>query len=117
MRRRILTSRGATRVAFGVIIAFVTAQMAWWIYFQAEFVEQVSHATVAGLEREARTLNALLGEGLEAQVSTLLAEQPRLRLDQASGTVLLNEDELEVYMAEHRSVVRMFAFEGPFFVL
>ena len=117
MRRRFLTSRGATRVAFGVIIAFVTAQMAWWIYFQAEFVEQVSQATVAGLEREARTLNALLAEGAEAEVLNLLADQPRLRLDQDSGIVLLNERELESYMAEHRSVVRMFAFEGPFFVL
>lgn len=117
MRRRFLTSRGATRVAFGVIIAFVTAQMAWWIYFQAEFVEQVSQATVAGLEREARTLNALLAEGAEGEVLNLLAEQPRLRLDQSTGTVLLNEHELESYMAEHRSVVRMFAFEGPFFVL
>ncbi|MFA5552616.1 MAG: HAMP domain-containing sensor histidine kinase [Trueperaceae bacterium] len=117
MKRRFLTSRGATRVAFGVIIAFVTAQMAWWIYFQAQFVEQVSLATVAGLEREALTLNALLAEGTEAEVLDLLAQQPRLRLDQATGTVLLNEVELEAYMAEHRSVVRMFAFEGPFFVL
>jgi len=117
VKRRFLTSRGATRVAFGVIIAFVTAQMAWWIYFQAQFVEQVSLATVAGLEREALTLNALLAEGTEAEVLDLLAQQPRLRLDQATGTVLLNEVELEAYMAEHRSVVRMFAFEGPFFVL
>lgn len=117
MKRRFLTSRGATRVAFGVIIAFVTAQMAWWIYFQAQFVEEVSQATVAGLEREALTLNALLDQGAEAEVLELLAEQPRLRLDQATGTVLLNEEELEVYMAEHRRVVRMFAFEGPFFVL
>lgn len=117
MKRRFLTSRGATRVAFGVIIAFVTAQMAWWIYFQAQFVEEVSQATVAGLEREALTLNALLDQGAEAEVLELLAEQPRLRLDQATGTVLLNEEELEAYMAEHRSVVRMFAFEGPFFVL
>lgn len=117
MKRRFLTSRGATRVAFGVIIAFVTAQMAWWIYFQAQFVEEVSQATVAGLEREALTLNALLDQGAEAEVLELLAEQPRLRLDQATGTVLLNEEELEAYMAEHRRVVRMFAFEGPFFVL
>ncbi|MFA5593951.1 MAG: HAMP domain-containing sensor histidine kinase [Trueperaceae bacterium] len=117
MKRRFLTSRGATRVAFGVIIAFVTAQMAWWIYFQAQFVEQVSQATVTGLEREAITLNALLDQGAEAEVQNLLAEQPRLRLDQATGTVLLNEQALEEYMAEHRSVVRMFAFEGPFFVL
>ena len=104
-------------MAFGVIIAFVTAQMAWWIYFQARFVDEVSEATVAGLEREALTLNALLAEGAEVEVQRLLAEQPRLRLDQASGTVLLNEEALEAYMAEHRSVVRMFAFEGPFFVL
>ena len=75
MKRRFLTSRGATRVAFGVIIAFVTAQMAWWIYFQAQFVEEVSQATVAGLEREALTLHALLDQGAEAEVLELLAEQ------------------------------------------
>ena len=117
VRRCFLTSRGATRVAFGVIIVFVMAQMAWWIYFQARFVAEVSHASVAGLEREALTLNALLAEGAEAEVLDLLAHQPRLRLDQARGTVVLNEVELEAYMAEHRSVVRMFAYEGPFFVL
>ena len=61
MRPRFLTSQRATRVAFGVIIAFVTAQMAWWIYFQAVYVNEVSRTTIESLEREAYTLDALLG--------------------------------------------------------
>jgi len=117
MTRRFLTSHMATRVAFGVIIAFVTAQMAWWIYFQAVYVGQVSATTIAGLEREALTLNALLAEGATDRVGTLLAEQHHLRLNAAGTAVEVDEETLTTFMEEHRRVVRMFAFEGPFFVL
>lgn len=117
MSARFLTSHRATRVAFVVIIAFVTAQMAWWIYFQVQFVNQVSNATIAGLQREARTLNALLQEGASEQVRALLADQPHLLLNAAGTEVSVDESALAEYRAEHRSVVRMFAFEGPFFVL
>lgn len=117
MTRRFLTSHRATQVAFGVIIAFVTAQMAWWIYFQAVYVGQVSNTTIEGLEREALTLNALLAEGAVDQVRALLAEQHHLKLNAAGTLVEVDEETVAAFVAEHRRVVRMFAFEGPFFVL
>lgn len=117
MRPRFLTSQRATRVAFGVIIAFVTAQMAWWIYFQAVYVNEVSRTTIESLEREAYTLDALLGQGAFEQVSVLLEIQPHLRLTDDGLHVEVDEAAIEAFMKRHRSVVRMFAFEGPFFVL
>lgn len=117
MRPRFLTSQRATRVAFGVIIAFVTAQMAWWIYFQAVYVNEVSRTTIESLEREAYTLDALLGQGAFEQVSVLLEIQPHLGLTDDGLHVEVDEAAIEAFMKRHRSVVRMFAFEGPFFVL
>ncbi len=117
MRPRFLSSQKATRVAFGVIIAFVTAQMAWWVYFQAAYVEEVKRTTVESLYREAYTLDALLGQGAAGQVAVLLEMQPHLRLNESGVHVEVNEAALEAFMRKHRSVVRMFAFEGPFFVL
>ena len=117
MRRRFLTSHNATRIAFGVIILFVTAQMSWWIYFQAEFVESVNRTKVESLQREALSLTTLLELGAAEQVRGLLEGQPHLRLAASGNSVVLDETAFEEYLAEHRSVVRMFAFEGPFFVL
>ncbi len=117
MKRRFLTSHHATRIAFGVIILFVTAQMSWWIYFQAEFVESVNRTRVESLQREALSLTALLELGASDEVLGLLAGQPHLRLAESGRSVVIDEDAFEEYLAEHRSVVRMFAFEGPFFVL
>lgn len=117
MRRRFLTSPAATRVAFGVVIVFVTAQMAWWVYFQATYVAEVSSDKVASLEREAVALDQLLAAGAGARVQELLAEQPQLRLNASGTAVEVDEEALEAFRREHRSVVRMFAFEGPFFVL
>lgn len=117
VRQRVLTSRAATRGAFIVIIAFVTAQMAWWIYFQQRYVSEVSRDTVAGLTREADSLNRLLMLGAGEAVSELLVERPHLRIDAASQRVVVSQASLSEFAARQRSAVRMLAFEGPFFVL
>lgn len=117
MKRRPFSSHLATRVAFGVIIAFVTAQMAWWIYFQTRYVEQVNSSTLAGLEREARTLGALLQEGAVDRVASLLEDQPHLVLTADGGSVVVAEEARDAFLSEQRRIVRMLLFEGPFFVL
>lgn len=117
MRRRVLTSRAATRGAFIVIIAFVTAQMAWWIYFQQRYVGEVSRNTIAGLEREAESLNRLLALGATEEVNELLAARRHLAFDATRRRVEVNVESLDEFIAKQRSAVRMLAFEGPFFVL
>lgn len=117
MRRDLLTSPTATRVAFVVIILFVTAQMTWWIYFQVGYVGEVNAATIASLERESRVIDALLAAGATDQALTLLEDQPNLRLDASGRATEVDQAALDAFLASQRSVVRMLAFEGPFFVL
>jgi len=112
-----LTSRAATRIAFGVIIAFVTAQMSWWLFFQQRYVSEVSTDTVESLEREAESLNQLLALGAVEQVDVLLSERPHLRLANDGLSVELAAESLGEFLHQQRRVVRMLAFEGPFFVL
>lgn len=117
MKRRAFTSRTATRIAFVVIVAFVTAQMAWWIYFQQRYVGEVSRNTVASLEREIESLNRLLALGAVGVVDELLLDRPHLRLAAGGGSVELAAESLDAFLTDQRRVVRMLAFEGPFFVL
>ncbi len=117
LTRGVLTSHRATRVAFVVIIVFVTAQMGWWIYFMSRYVADVSANKIAGLEREAEALNLLLEQGAAPRVSAALAEQPYLHLVTGGRGVEVEPQALGDFLADQRRVIRMLAFEGPFFVL
>lgn len=100
-----------------MIIAFVTVQMAWWIFFQTRYVGQVNGSALAGLEREAGTLNALLQVGATDRVASLLTDQPHLGLAADGASVVVTQQAREALLREQRRVVRMLLFEGPFFVL
>ncbi len=113
--RKILTSRTATRTAFTVIIAFVTVQMAWWIYFFSGYVGEVSHGTLDSLQREVEALNRMLDAG-DPGVAQLLNTRPHFRFD-SSGRVVLDDATVTQFERDQNKVVRMLAFEGPFFVL
>ena len=115
-RRPRITSQRATRVAFGVIVAFLLAQVTWWIVFQERYIDRVTRTTVAAWERDAATLNALSAAQLEPPVrNRLLETYPQLRFD---GTrFLVNPAELQRFRAEQNGHLRMFAFEGPFYAL
>lgn len=117
MKRRPFTSQAATRVAFTIIIVFVTAQMAWWIYFQVGYVQDVNALKIGGLEREAASVTALLEAGARERALDLLASHPELRLDASGERVMIGGHALEAFLRKQRGVVRMLAFEGPFFVL
>ena len=44
-----MTSRRVTRIAFGVIIVFVLAQVVWWLIFQERYISGVTETTLAEL--------------------------------------------------------------------
>jgi len=116
VRRPRITSQRATRVAFGVIVAFLLAQVTWWIVFQDRYVSGVTRSTVAAWERDADTLNLLGGAGLEADTrDQVLETYPHLRLGGARFEV--DPAALEKFRAEQNGHLRMFAFEGPFYAL
>ncbi|MCC6312146.1 MAG: HAMP domain-containing histidine kinase [Trueperaceae bacterium] len=93
----------------------MTVQMAWWIYFFSGYVSQVSHGTLDSLQREVEALNRMLDAG-DPGVIQLMATRPHFRFD-GSGRVVLDDSAVSQFERDQGKVVRMLAFEGPFFVL
>src|SRR5690606_11761826 len=103
-----------TQVAFGVIIAFLVAQVAWWLWFQDHYIGRVTAATEAAWHDDARLANRL-AQADPGVVDELLSAHPHLVFE--SGKFSVNEARLEAFVGEQNSALRMFRFEGVFFVL
>jgi signal transduction histidine kinase len=116
--RTALTSRTATRITFGVIVAFVLAQVAWWLIFQQSYLSKVTTDTQGAWQQDLRAANAALehSPGDKALARQLLAEYPQLRLD-AGNHFVLNNTYGEAFLERQHGYVLMFAFEIPFFML
>jgi two-component system, OmpR family, sensor histidine kinase SenX3 len=114
-----LNRRTVTRVTFGIIIVFVLAQVAWWLIFQHRYVAQVTETTLAAWQRDAALANAALARSTEADAAlfALLAEYPHLRYDPDAEAFAVDAGAVSAFTERQRGLVRMFAFEGPFFVL
>jgi signal transduction histidine kinase len=108
-------SRTATRAAFFVIVAFVLAQVAWWMVFQARALDAASAERAASWARDVATANELLAADPSA-TDALLARYPHLRAV-AGDQVAVDPVAARAAEAQARSTQRMFAFEGPFFAL
>lgn len=108
-------SRAATRAAFFVIVAFVIAQVAWWMIFQGRTLATAAAERAAAWDRDVATANALLQRDPEAQ-GALLERYAHLRPAASAGLEIDPEAE-QVAAAATRSAQRMFAFEGPFFAV
>ena len=110
------TSRRLTRVAFGVIIVFVLAQVAWWIVFQERYVASVTDATLAQWSRDAEAVNLVLERtpGLELE---LLERYPHLTLSNEGEQLVVSPEARSTFLQEQRRTLRMFSYEGPFFIL
>jgi signal transduction histidine kinase len=107
-----------TRIAFGVIIAFVIAQVVWWIIFQARYVSSVKDTTLQVWEKNVELANYLLAFGSSANlIETLQSEYPHLRYDVETKTFSLNQELVKDFQQQQNGYIRMFTFEGPFFVL
>ena len=112
-----MTSRRVTRIAFGVIIVFVLAQVVWWLIFQARYIGGVTEVTLQDWQRDAATANALLERAPDdsALVAEIGVRYPHLQLEQ--NRFVLDRQAVQTFTSEQRGYIRMFAFEGPFFSL
>ena len=117
LKRPSSTSPTATRVAFGVIIVFVLAQVVWWIVFQHTYITDVTRTTLQTWEKDVEAANAALerAPGDEALIGELMRDYPHLRLE--GERFVLDAAHVAAFRERQNSFVRMFAFEGPFFVL
>jgi len=113
-RRPLKRNSRLTQVAFGVIIAFLVAQVAWWLWFQDHYIGGVTAATEAAWQDDARLANRLARSD-PGVVDEMLAAHPHLVFE--SGTFVVDVSRLESFVAEQNSALRMFRFEGVFFVL
>lgn len=104
----------STQVAFGVIIVFLIAQVAWWLWFQNDYIGSVTSATEAAWRDDAALANELAALD-PALVDELLAAHPHLAI--TGGSFEVDEVMLGDFAAEQRSHLRMFRFEGVFFVI
>ena len=121
MKRPRITSQRATRIAFVVVVAFLLAQVTWWIIFQQRYIAHVTRDTLSAWQRDAATANLLYATRPEAAIRGQLIETyPHLRL---SGERLgverfeIDPADLQAFRGEQTGHLRMFAFEGPFYAL
>jgi signal transduction histidine kinase len=121
MKRPRLTSQTATRIAFGVVVIFLLAQVTWWIVFQQRYIAQVTRETLSAWQRDAATVNLLLSFDDESAIQRQIeATYPHLRLVSGpDGFVRAEVDpaQLRAFRDAQAGHLRMFAFEGPFYVL
>lgn len=109
--------RTSARIAFGVIIVFVLAQAVWWVVFQRNYIDRVSEERSAAWQADARAARAAFRAADEdpALRETLLNEKPHLIFQ--DGTFRVDPVALGAFLDRQRGYLRMFAWEGPFFVL
>jgi signal transduction histidine kinase len=112
-------SRWRVRIAFVVIVAFLVIQLGWWLVFQKNYIETAMMQTTVTWAREAQAVQALLEatppEQRPALRQSLQLEYPHLDLN--ASLVQVNLENAEAYRQKQMGYLRMFAFEGPFFVL
>lgn len=110
------TRRVTTRVAFTVIVVFVVAQAIWWIVFQRDYIAGVSEATLRDWTADAATAQAAweAADRDPALVDLLLDRHDALVFDGQRFAV--DEERRAAFERQQTGYLRMFAYEGPFFV-
>jgi two-component system, OmpR family, sensor histidine kinase SenX3 len=112
------SSQTLTRIAFIVIILFVVAQVVWWIVFTERFVGDYRDTTLQQWQRDAEVANEFLSLSPSGTLlEKLQADYPHLRYNESSSTFVVNSQLSREFTREQNGYIRMFAFEGPFFVL
>ena len=112
-------SRGWAWLAFGLVVVFLLAQMAWWLIFQRKTIQQnIEYAETAWLQ-EAALVQQLWAATAPEKRLELLSElrQAFPHLEVEGERVYVNPERLQTYRAEQMRHLRMFAYEGPFFLL
>lgn len=103
--------RRATQVAFVVIIVFVLSQVVWWIVFQHNYIARMTEMTLNAWQRDAAFVASLAVEDRQRA----LEQFPYLHID--NGQVSVDPEAAQAFRDQQQGYLRMFAFEGPFFVL
>lgn len=111
-----LHSQLLIRMAFGVIIVFVLAQVIWWMMFQNRYIALVTERTLAEWRYERDMANYLYTLNRELR-EDLLSAFPHLTFAAEEDSFSLDKARLGQFLEEQRRFLRMFAYEGPFFVL
>ena len=107
-----------TRMAFIVIIAFVVAQVVWWIIFTERYVSNYRDDTLQTWQKDADVANKLVALSQSSMmIETLRADYPHLKYDQAANEFVIDKNISSNFVKNQNGYIRMFAFEGPFFVL
>jgi two-component system, OmpR family, sensor histidine kinase SenX3 len=110
-------SQSITRIAFIVIITFVLAQVLWWIVFTERYVSNYRDNTLQTWAKDADIANELLALWQSSMViEKLQADYPHLQYDQAANSFIVDKTISREFVKNQNGYIRMFAFEGPFFV-
>lgn len=113
------TSRRWVWLAFALVVGFLIAQVVWWVVFQRHYIQQnIEYAETAWLQ-EAALVQQLWAATEPSKRAGLLQELRRAfpHLEVQGETVFVNPERLAAYRAEQMRYLRMFAYEGPFFLL
>ena len=118
MQRPALTSRTVTRIAFGLIILFVLAQVVWWIVFQQRYINRVTETTFETWQQTADAATRVAQSTRDDElIWSLIWDYPYLLYDELERSFTIDPNAVDEFKKEQNGFLRMFAFEGPFFVL
>ena len=112
-------SRGWVWLAFGQVVAFLLFQVAWWLSFQRNTIQQnIEYAETTWLQ-EAALVQQLWAATAPEKRAVLLSElrQAFPHLEVEDDRVYVNPERLKAYRSEQMRYLRMLAYEGPFFLL
>jgi len=113
------TSRRWVWLAFALVVGYLIAQVVWWMIFQQQYIQQnIAYAETSWLQEAA--LVQELWAATEPSKRDLLKEELRQafpHLEVQGESVYVNPERLAAYRAEQMRYLRMFAYEGPFFLL
>ncbi|GIW24135.1 sensor histidine kinase KdpD [Meiothermus sp.] len=106
-------------LAFALVVGFLIAQVGWWLIFQRQYIQQnIEYAETAWLQEAALVQQlwaATAPEKRAALRAELKAAFPHLEVE--GERVYVNPERLAAYRAEQMRYLRMFAYEGPVFLL
>lgn len=108
-------SPSVVRVAFGVIIAVVLAQVLWWIIFQHRYVHMVTTNTIKDWQREVDLINTL---PLSIASKKQLLEANKLsHITFKENKMLIQPQAIEELEKQQQRYIRMFKYESIVFVV
>ena len=116
-----MTDRGAERstrrmqATFLVLLAIVTVQLAWWIFDQVRFTDEMRVHSLAAYEADTAAARALLRAGRPwPEVARVF---PALTISADSATIAVSPAALDAVRSERFHRLDRYAWEGAFFLV